>query len=56
MFFINRKRYEIIKEIEEYNSYNDKLSFEGEYLTDKRNEKGKEYDENYFLIVLNNLN
>ena len=41
--------YETNKEVEEYNSYNDKLLFEGEYSNGKRNGKGKEYDENEHL-------
>ena len=28
----------------EYNGYDDRLEFEGEYLNGKRNGKGKEYD------------
>ena len=34
----------------EYNSYSDKLIYEGEYLNGKRNGKGKEYD-NYFGTI-----
>ena len=33
-----------------YNSYNDELLFEGEYLNGKRNGKGKEYNEEGKLI------
>ena len=35
--------YEDNKRGKEYNSYNDNLIFEGEYLNGKRNGKGKEY-------------
>ena len=34
----------------EYNYYNEKLIFEGEYLNGKRNGKGKEYYDNDKLI------
>ena len=34
----------------EYNSYNDNLIFEGEYLNSKRNGLGKEYDKEENLI------
>ena len=37
-------------EIYVYNSYNDKLLFEGEYLNGKKNGKGKEYNEDGKLI------
>ena len=36
--------------IREYNSYNDRLIFEGEYSNGKRNGKGKEYNEEGKLI------
>ena len=36
--------------IREYNSLNDKLIFEGQYKNNKRNGKGKEYNENGKLI------
>ena len=36
--------------IKEYNSYNDDLIFEGEYLNGRRNGKGKEYNEEGNLI------
>ena len=42
--------YEDDKIGKEYNSYNDDLIFEGEYLNGKRNGKGKEYDNEGNLI------
>ena len=45
--------YELINgngKVKEYNDYNDKLIFEGEYLNGKRNGKGKEYDQDSNLI------
>ena len=36
-------------EVKEFNSYNDQLIYEGEYLNGKRNGKGKEYDSNGIL-------
>ena len=36
--------YEENKKVKEYDSYNDGLIFEGEYLNGKRNGYGKEYD------------
>ena len=36
--------------VKEYDSYNDKLIFEGEYLNGKRNGKGKEYNKKGKLI------
>ena len=49
----NSKTYIIFKEnniVEEYDSVNDELIFEGEYLNRKRNGKGKEYDDYGKLI------
>ena len=37
-------------EIKEYNSYNDKLLFEGKFLNGKRNGIGKEYNGKGVLI------
>jgi len=37
--------------IEIYNSYNDRLIFEGEYFNGIRNRKGKEYNEEGKLII-----
>ena len=36
--------------VKEYNIYNNKILYEGEYLDGKRNGKGKEYDFNGKLI------
>ena len=47
------KKYIIFEENgkgKEYDRYNDKLEFEGEYLNGKRNGKGKEYDYDGKLI------
>ena len=47
------KKYIIFEENgkgKEYDKYNDKLKFEGEYLNGKRNGKGKEYDKNGELV------
>ena len=38
--------------VKEYNKYNDKLIYEGEYLNGKRNGKGKEYDRYEYLIFV----
>ena len=45
-------KYKIIKNniVREYNSYNDKLLFEGLYSNGKRNGDGKEYNENGDII------
>ena len=43
-------KYETKTKGKEYNSYNDKLLFEGEYLNEKKNGKGKEYYYNGELI------
>ena len=42
--------YEDKRKGKEYNVYNDKLLYEGEFLNGIRNGKGKEYDENKHLI------
>ena len=42
--------YDTKEKIREYNCYNNKLIFEGEYLNGKRNGKGKEYDNKGNLI------
>ena len=42
--------YETNKKGKEYNSSNDKLLYEGEYLNGKRNGKGEEYDKYGHLI------
>ena len=54
---INYKRYsgkyiifENNRKGKEYNSYNDKLLFEGEYLNGKRHGKGREYDKHFNII------
>ena len=38
------------KIVEEYNSYNDELIFEGEYLNGKRNGRGKEYSKSILIF------
>ena len=42
--------YETKEKGKEYNSFNNKLIFEGEYLNGKRNEKGKEYYNDSIVI------
>ncbi len=43
--------YETKEKGKEYDRYNDRLIYEGEYLNGKRNGKGKEYDQNYYDIL-----
>ena len=44
--------YEIRGKAKEYNSYNNKLIYEGEYLNGERNGKGKEYDNNGNINII----
>ena len=43
--------YETKEKGKEYDRYNDRLIYEGEYLNGKRNGYGKEYDQNYYDII-----
>ena len=48
--FSGRYIVEKFGKIKEYNSYNNRLIFEGQYSDGKRNGKGKEYNENGKII------
>ena len=46
--------YETKRVLKEYNSFNDKLIFKGNYLNGKKNGKGKEYNEDDIIIFEGN--